>query len=307
MQYLIMITVFAPVMSLIFKYTQSKKWDGEPVILCNYVVAIAVSLFLCIKDSSFPLLLNALSGDIFVGMIGNLNGDVNNPGSAGIAIIFGVFTGILFLAGLLCMQWSIHQNGASLSSIVHNISFVITISLSALIWREIPSTVQLAGVAIAIVALTLASYTPGETQLKFRMSLLVYFIVSGLVQMAMKAFAVLADPGFRNVFLLIVFISAILIYIAVLFYQSMKGLKKIKWHRGVMIAGALFGVFNMMNSNFIQVTLRLLPVSIVYPTQGTGAMILVTIFSIIFFKEQVQKYGWVALVLCAISITLVNI
>ena len=76
-------------------------------------------------------------------------------------ILCGILGGALFVAGLVTMQTSTRLNGATLTTVFSRMGLVISLAVSIFVFGEIPSSVQIAGVILVLMALVMIN-GPGD-------------------------------------------------------------------------------------------------------------------------------------------------
>ena len=119
-------------------------WDGRAVLGWNYLaLAAAAGLLAALARPAlyFPAP-GLLAGALSRGMTG--------PSSMSFAVWFGLFTGVLYLLCLRTVEKSVREKGAGVTTLYQRLGILVPILCSALLWGEVPSPVQLAGLAASV-------------------------------------------------------------------------------------------------------------------------------------------------------------
>ena len=116
-------------MGLVLKRADARSIERLPLIRTNYAVAAVIGFFASVA-------------------LGQTH--ISNQ-----AALLAAVTGILFVAGLLIWIRAIQAAGLALSVVAMRTAVVIPLFAAALIWHEQPSTLELAGSFVALLALSL--------------------------------------------------------------------------------------------------------------------------------------------------------
>jgi multidrug transporter EmrE-like cation transporter len=77
--------------------------------------------------------------------------------------------------------------------------------------------------------------------------------------------------------------------------------------RYAMLFGVLVGIPNFFSAKFLLMALGQLDAVIVYPTFSVGTILVVTAVGVLFFKERLGKWQWVAMAVILAALILLNI
>ena len=105
----------------------------------------------------------------------------------------------------------------------------------------------------------------------------------------------------KSFFLLSIFGSA---FIYTLVYSLVK---KNRIEKKTIITGAILGVPNVFSSFFLIDALKQIPAIIVFPSSNISIIILTAIGAFLFWKETLNNYGKIALLIGLISIGLLSL
>ena len=71
--------------------------------------------------------------------------------------------------------------------------------------------------------------------------------------------------------------------------------------------GTLIGIPNFLSSKFLLSALATVPAVVAYPTFSVSTMLMVTLAGTWFFREKLNKFQWVALVIILVALALLNL
>ena len=226
-----------------------------------------------------------------------------------LTVILGIITGAFFLGGFLFLKYNMKYNGIVLSSTFMKLGVLIPTIMAIVVFGEVPSVLQIVGIAIAIAAIIIINFEKepegadclGESKTgNKKILLLVLLLLGGLGDSMSNIFEKLGPDSGKDGFLLLTFFTAFVITIAIVI------LGKKKLCKADILFGLLVGVPNYFSARFLLASLGSLEAVIVYPTYSVGTMVVVTIVGVIAFREKISKQKGLALGLIAVAIALLN-
>ncbi len=219
----------------------------------------------------------------------------------GAVTAMAVVNGCFYVGGLVLMQRNIPRSGVVLTSTYSRLGLIVCMVLSVILFREIPTVLQLIGFFLAVGAILLNGGTHTSDQSRFRPELLLVLLVSGIGDTWVKLFGVLGKSDFSDQFLMITFIAAAILCLGVMLYRRQKmGL----WE---VVFGAAIAVPNYYNSRFLLKSLQTLPGIIVYPTFSVATLLLITVLGICLFKERLSRRQAAAMGMILAALALLNL
>ena len=233
-------------------------------------------------------------------------------------VVIGVITGVFFLLSFVLYQISVRKNGASLSGMFAKLGILIPMIVSVLVWREIPTMMQMFGICMAMFAIAVANVS-SKASIKATHSikwLLALFVGGGIAEFSNKIFQKTVSLEYRSLFLFLVFATAlvlsILMHYAELKRQGIKsGRREVATGDGnikmSVVVGIFVGIPNLFASYFLLNALNDFPASVVYPAYSAGSILMISILSVVLFKEILYKKDWIAIILTALSLILLNL
>ncbi|NCB04203.1 MAG: hypothetical protein EOM69_01620 [Clostridia bacterium] len=294
MLYLILAILCSSAINLGFALVKQRGCDNLSVTWMNYFTAASVSAVLALTGK-LPHAQFDLSA-----ALGNVRGTLTDNGSLTVALLFGVLTGVIYLAVLLVTQYSINRNGPSPTTMFSKLGVIIPILLSVFLWNETPSALRWVGMALALASLVVFNWDGG---LHLNGLLLLTFLAGGAAELANKLFSVWCDERFKPLFLFVVFFVCVLLCTVLL--VSKNGKRRITGQE--MLIGAGIGVCNLSAAFFVIRALGVLPSSIVFPALCAGVILLIAVVGRFCFAERLGKRGFAAIAMTVVSLVLVNL
>lgn len=281
---LIIATFCSASIALLFKYAAVKGLDQRLVTVWNYVMAAVVSGRLILTQNKLAL----------------LDFDHNIYETIG----FGLITGILYLVSFTFYQISVRKNGASLSGMFAKLGILVPMTLSIILWKELPTWIQAIGICLALVAIAIANSAPKDSSATkpFVPILVAVFIAGGFAEFLNKLFQRSGLVEYKPVYLFIVFMTALCISLWMLLRRKEPAEKPFK----SIVVGVMVGLPNLFSSYFLIDALEKLPASLVFPAFSAGSILLITVLSHVIFKEKLYKKDWVAIMATMMGLIMMN-
>jgi len=131
--------------------------------------------------------------------------------------------------------------------------------------------------------------------------LIAVLIGIGINDFSMKIFQENYSELQKPYFIFSIFFSAFLY--SIVFIKTFR----IKFEKNTIIKGAILGVPNVYSTIFLIGALSQLPAVLVFPLTNIGIILLTAILAGIIFKERLNKYGVLSLLLGLISIIFLSL
>lgn len=216
-------------------------------------------------------------------------------------VALGVVGGVLFLASFVLFQWNTGRNGIVLSSVFMKLGLLVPMTLSVLVFHELPTWTQITGFCIALIAIVLINAKKENSASRFRWGLLMLLLIGGGADAMTKVFEVLGSATLSNQFLFYIFaVALVLCAVLVIFKKERPGIRE-------LLFGAAIGIPNFFSSKFLLRSLADLPAVVVYPTFSIATILITTLVGVCFFKERLRLTQWVALAIILAALVLLNI
>lgn len=275
MLFLLLAILSSSVLAVVLKYLNTENTFG--VYFINYCTC-AVLAFLFLEPKSL------WNGDFF-------------------PIGLGAVSGALYLAALIAYGYSIRKSGAVLSSVFSRLGVLVPILLSVAFFGEQPSALQIAGLALAVLATVVMNLRPGaERARNFSVvPLLLVLLLNGSSDSMSKVFAQGGSRGDDGLFVFYIFLFASLFTLLPLLHSRRRLEKK------DMLFGVAVGIPNFMASRFLLAALTDLPAFLVYPTYSVGAIVVISLFSFLLFREKLNRLQFAGVALILAALVLLNL
>lgn len=216
-------------------------------------------------------------------------------------VILGSINGVLYLAGFLLLQRNIRVNGVVLSATFIKLGLLVSMAVSVIFFGERPEIWQWAGFALAVAAIVLMNYRPGEGKAGNMAGLILLLLAGGGGDAMSKIFEELGNPAFSGHFLLTTFLMALGLCLMLF------GLRKEAAGIREVLFGLLIGIPNFFSAKFLLGALKDIAAVVVYPVYSVATILAVTVTGVLVFREKLEKRQWIALAMILVALALLNI
>lgn len=278
MIYLILAVLSSSLVSVIMRLSGKYIQNNTTMLSCNYIMCSILSL-------------------IFMGSLNVLPMEQG----IGFSLTLGLISGLLYLGCFILMQWNVHQNGVALSSTFMKLGIIVPTIMSILLFREVPTKLQIAGLVIAFFAIVYINMEKGEEKKKNALGLIALFLGGGICDACSKIYEVYGVPALKNQFLFYTFFSALLLSVPVVL------IKKEKISKYDLLFGLLLGIPNYFSARFLLLSLEAVPAVLAYPTFSVATIVVVSFAGLLLFQERLNKRQTVGIAVILISLILLNI
>lgn len=219
----------------------------------------------------------------------------------------GGITGLFYLASLAANGYSIHKNGAILSSVFTRLGVLVPILLSVTLFGERPTLVQGLGVALAVAAAVIMNGLPSKTGTAsaagkvYLLPLILTLVLNGTSDAMSKVFTQLGRRQDDGLFMFYIFLFAGLATLVLLVRE-----RRALTGRDVLF-GVLVGVPNFLSSRLLLAALTQLPAFLVYPSYSVGVILVISLASFFLFRERLNGRQMVAAGMILGALVLLNL
>lgn len=208
--------------------------------------------------------------------------------------------GIFFVVMFNIMAKTTQQLGISIASIASKMSLVIPVIAALLFQRNINLSIyNYIGILLALIAIFLTFKKKQKTQKSLKIAVFLFFgagiLDSFLDYIREKHLESIND--FNLFIILIFFIAFFTGFVIIIFNRNKISFKNI-------IGGVLLGIPNYFSIYFVLLSLESLGGAVVFPVLNIGVVLISTIISYLFYKENLNKGNWFGIVLACVSIFL---
>lgn len=264
-------------MTFVMKYSESHGGNRYALNIWNYLAGTIFSFLLL--ESKFMLF---------------TNGD-------GFTLGLSTFNGLLYVLGLIAMQVSIARNGAPLTATFTKLGILIPTIVSALLFAEIPGTLQIIGLSFSIFAIIYMNGGAKEERPSFMLGLILNFLIGGTVDTISKIYSRGHNSEQQTIFVMYTFLFALLVS-TFFFLRS-----KTKMSCKDALFGICCGIPNQLTTLFLLRAASGLPAYIVYPTCSAGVILFVNIINYLVFKEKLTKRQYAATGFIGLALIFLNL
>lgn len=277
--------------------------DRYVVTSFNYLAASLVSMIIIgVNSIKLPFISFHVHPEELIALFPPSRG-VGNPRSSLIwAFVVGVPSGILFFLAFIYYQKGINENGAGLAGAFSKIGILIPMSVSIVLWNEIPTAPQSIGIALSLISILMVNISFRQFSLdELRLTLLALFLFSGLAEFSNKVFQKYGAIEHKLVFLFFVFFTAFLISAVFLLWRRKKP------EPGATITGFLVGLPNLFCAYFLILALDEIKASVVFPIYTATTIVLINLGSYVIFKERLKRKEKLSVGLTIVALVLINL
>lgn len=219
----------------------------------------------------------------------------------GTALGLGIVNGILLLTSFILMQSSVRKNGVVLTSVFTKLGLLVPVVLSVLVFREMPTWLQVAGFCIAVAAIIVINLNKAEETGRFDWSLILLLLLAGGTDAMAKVYEALGPAALSDPYLFFSFGAALVLCIPVVLTKKERpGFRE-------LLFGILIGVPNFFSSKFLLMALNTVPAVVAYPTFSVSTLLLITLTGVLAFREKLSKRQWAALAAILIALVMLNV
>ena len=274
MLFLLLALLSSSVLAIVLKYLNSNYAYG--VYFINYVTC-ALLAFATMQPKSL------------------YNGDVA-------PLWLGAIAGFFYLASLAANGYSIHKNGAILSSVFTRLGVLVPILLSVALFGERPTLVQVLGVVLAVAAAVVMNGLPNKEETSpaaksiYLLPLVLTLLLNGTSDSMSKIFTQLGRRQDDGLFVFYIFLFAGLFTLVLLIKE-----RQTITRRDIFF-GVLVGIPNFLSSRLLLAALTELPAFLVYPSYSVGVILVISLASFFLFRERLNRrqLGAVGMILAAL-------
>lgn len=199
---------------------------------------------------------------------------------------------------------------ATLSALLTSLSLILVTIWGFIFWGDTISAAVLIGLVLVVLSITLCIYTKEKDDKSISGKWIFYISLAFLGNAGCSITQRTQQVNFNGEYgnMLMFFATGLsLIASLVLYLRSNKSDSKIIFKKTGYIP-ILAGIGNLIMNVFVMLlaTSSLSP-SLIYPVIGVGALAVVTVFSLLVFKERMYPWQWLGVVLGAVAVALLSI
>ncbi len=226
--------------------------------------------------------------------------------------IYAVTLGCSFLFFFNIMGYIVKHLGITVMSVSNKLSLVIPVSAAFFIFHEEATTLKIAGIIIALVAVVFTSLKEEENKHTLKIKQLFWpillFVGSGmndtLIKFSQTFYMQDADNAPFNI---TIFSAAAAAGILILIVLLVSGKSKLNYKS--IVGGLMLGVPNYFSMHFLIKALSLNGYggSVIFPLNNIGVVTVSSILAFVLFREKLSKVNIAGIALAVLSIILIAI
>ncbi len=303
MLYLGLAIITSASIALIFKFSENHDMDRYVVTSFNYLAASLVSLvIISVNGLQLPFISFSVGLNDFMAAIPPFKSGTDPRSSLIWGLIVGVPAGLFFFLAFIYYQKGIRENGAGLAGAFSKIGILIPMTVSILVWNEIPTVLQWSGIGISLLSILLVNLPEKSLNTeKIRLSLLALFLFSGLAEFSNKVFQKYGFVEDKLVFLFFVFLTA---FVVSSFFTISRGKQP---EPSEIATGLLVGLPNLFCSYFLILALDGIKASVVFPAYTATTIVVINLGSYFLFEERLGKKERFSIFLMVVALVLINL
>ncbi|MBW8687188.1 DMT family transporter [Chitinophaga rhizophila] len=282
MLYILLSVICSVSVGVILKLAKRYHVNVLQAVTINYIIAGAFSFLL--NQPDFSLI------------------DANAPWWAFISLA------LLLPSVFLILGASVKQAGIVKTDIAQRLSLFISIVAAWLLFRETFNNYKIVGLVFGFVAIFFVLYRPQQQAKEDARSLapLFVFLGFGVIDILFKQVALAKSVPYTTSLSLIFILSFI---VALIISLTQVVVRKVKVTAVNLLCGVILGIFNFGNILFYMKAHKLLHKnpSTVFAAMNLGVIILGTLVGTIMFKEKLNRYNYVGIVLAIIAVICITL
>lgn len=278
MFHFILAVVTSAMVSVFMRLSEKHVQNNITMLACNYLMCSLLSLAYTQNLSVFP-----------------------NVSGLGLTLGLGVINGVFYLSGFVMLNWNIRKNGVVLSAMFMKLGVVVPTLMAIFIFGETPAPLQVAGIVAALAAIVLIRFEKGQNRAASSTGLVALVLAGGMADGMSKVFEVYGNASLNDQFLLYTFLTALILCVSLAVIQ-----KQSISLRDVLF-GFLIGIPNYLTARFLLLSLKTIPAIVAYPCYSVGAIVLVTLSGVVFFREKLSRRQVISMVVILAALALLNL
>ncbi len=278
MLFLILAVVSSALVSILMRISGGRIRHNIGMLAVNYMVCVALSAVLA-EGTLLPA------------------GDSGMP----LAVAMGAVNGFLYLAGFLLIQYNTQKNGVVLSSVFQKLGILVPLTVSVVLYNEIPGGIQLLGFVLAAAAIFLMNDLRSGSHADAKSALLWMLLACGTGEAMSKIFKEAGLSHLEGGFLFVTFAVACLLCVVLMLVKQ----QRIGWPE--VAFGALIAVPNFFSAKLLLGALESLSAVIVYPVFSVGTILAVTVAGVLVFREKLSTRQWIGMAAILGAVILLNL
>ena len=225
------------------------------------------------------------------------------------AILLGLVSGVLYLASLTLLKLNISKSGVMLSSVFMKLGVIVPALMAMIVFRETPTGLQCAGIALAIAAIVVIYFEPKKKDAPAKQGhgaagallLILLLIVSGLTESMANIFDKAGAAQVKDHFLFCNFLTAFVLSGVIALIRR----EPVSWKDFAF--GVLIGVPNYFCTRFLLLSLGQIQAVVAYPIYNIGAIVVISLFGLLLFRERLDRRKLIGFIMIIAALIMLNL
>ena len=233
---------------------------------------------------------------------------LTNPVFDFTVIIYSLIFTAGYTVAMLSSVCAYREGPMTLSSLIMQLSVISSTVWGFFFWGSEVTVPVIIGLLCVVIALALCLYTGRGNEEKKRISarwllfISLFFVGNSVGTITQRTQQLDFDSAYGDFFMTVATGVSFAVCLFVYLKSDKTDTKKIL--EGSWYIPLLCGAFNFFQNLFVIILATLLSANIVYPVLMIGSLAITSIFSIAIFKERMNWWQWVGVVVGAIAIAL---
>jgi len=280
---LILAILSSALISVLMRFSERYSKNNMGMFMANYAVCVVMSRVFMGETSLFT-----------------------TEKGISLAVLLGIVSGVLYLGNFVMLQKNMHYNGVVLSATFMKLGVLVPTVMAVVIFREVPTWMQLAGIALALAAIIMIHFDGEESSGEERKSgkkiwLIVLLLLSGITDSMANIYDKTANAGLKDHYLLYTFFAAFVIAL-ILGFRKKEAIRI--WD---VAFGILIGIPNYFSARFLLGALAEIAAVVVYPVYSVATIVVISAAGMLLFKEKISNRKKAALGLIMGALVLLNL
>lgn len=225
-------------------------------------------------------------------------------------VLYGMIFGSLTVLFQLCYVKAMSCGNVSLTVLIVNLSMIIPIAFSIIVYKEQLSPLRFSGILLAFIslALNLTKTEEASTSKNWLWISLLASTANGSLAVCQQIFGKTQWGSLTKEFVAWSYITAAVVSLVLFFILKSKGfsisfkLKPIVFIIGSAV-GIILSVFQVVNTRAIST----IDSTLLFPAYNGGTLILSSITGVLFLKDKLKRNQAISIVIGIIAIVIMNI
>ena len=300
MLFLILAILCSTSLNILFKFSEKSESNRLAVNFFNFIGATIISFIFVGKQIIYDTeWLPAFFSELGQAAAESSKFVLITPPA--LTLLIGFINGFLYFGAFYVLQLSTSRNGSAMTATFNKLGVMVPAILSVVFFHEVPESLQIAGVFIALLAIMIIYFKKEENSIvTLKTALFGTFFLGGFADFTSKIFQVYGVEDFQNLFILFTFVFS-LIFTGIFMLVKDRRIK-----RTDVVFGLIAGIPSQFISLFLLRALTSIPAFVVFPLYSVGVILVVNIINLIFFKEKLTTRQFAAIGLIITAVVLLN-